>query len=130
MDWVNTGLYRSFGYSLCYPQVLPHVKLPDENANKLLLASGQEGSRKWLGIMNDHMLGGRNPWLCGETLTIADYLASGIVSLGELTGCDFSPWPHVQRWYQRIQSLPNWQSSNAGLYYWAQHTKGPEYVRV
>ncbi len=21
MDWVNTGLYRNFGYSLCYPQV-------------------------------------------------------------------------------------------------------------
>ena len=130
MDWINTGLYRSFGYSLCYPQVLPHVRLPDENANKLLVAAGQAGSRGWLQIMNDHMLGGRNPWLCGEILTIADYLGSGIVSMGELIGCDFSQWPHIQRWYQRIQSLPNWQSSNAGLYAWAQYTKGPEYVRV
>src|SRR6516225_3736977 len=26
MDWVNTGLYRAFGYNLCYPQVLPHMK--------------------------------------------------------------------------------------------------------
>jgi len=47
-----------------------------------------------------------------------------------LTGCDFSPWPHVQRWYQRMEALPNWQSANAPLYAWAQHTKGPEYVRV
>jgi glutathione S-transferase len=130
MDWINTGLYRSFGYSLCYPQVLPNVRLPDETANNLLVSAGQAGSREWLKIMNDHMLGGRNPWLCGETLTIADYLASGIVSMGELIGCDFSPWPHVHRWYQRIQALPNWRSSNAGLYQWAQYTKGPEYVRV
>jgi glutathione S-transferase len=80
--------------------------------------------------MNDSMLGGKNDFLCGNALTIADYQAAGILSLGELTGCDFSPWPHVQRWYQRMEALPNWQSANAPLYAWAQHTKGPEYVRV
>src|SRR5262249_30446321 len=40
MDWVNTGLYRSFGYELCYPQVLPHVKWADANAQALRLAGG------------------------------------------------------------------------------------------
>ncbi len=54
----------------------------------------------------------------------------GILSLGELTGCDFSAWPNVQRWYDRIQALLNWQSVNAALYAWANFTKGPDYVRV
>jgi glutathione S-transferase len=130
MDWVNTGLYRAIGYSLCYPQVLDPMKLSDVTAQNLLLKAGQDGSRRLLGIMNDHMLGAGNPWLCGSELTIADYFASGILSLGELIGCDFAPWPNVRGWYQRIQARPNWQRANAALYEWAKFTKGPDYMRV
>jgi len=43
MDWVNTGLYRSFGYELCYPQVLPHVKWADAKAEALRLAGARPG---------------------------------------------------------------------------------------
>jgi glutathione S-transferase len=130
MDWVNTGLYRLFGYTLCYPQVLEHMKLAVPDAQTLLLTAGQAGSRRLLGIMNDHMLGASNSWLCGDDLSIADYFASGILSLGELTGCDFSTWPNVQRWYERIQNLPNWRGANAALYGWAEVTKGRDYMRV
>src|SRR5262249_17494498 len=63
MDWVNTGFYRSFGYGLCYPQVLEHIKWKDPTAQSLLLANGQASSRQLLTIMNDHMLGTKNPWL-------------------------------------------------------------------
>ena len=129
MDWVNTGLYRAFGYNLCYPQVLPHMKWSDATAQSLVLSAGQAGSRKWLAVMNDHMLGA-SEWLCGDALTIADYFASGILSLGELIGCNFSPWPNVRRWYERMQDLPNWNSANAALYAWANHTKSQDYARI
>ena len=124
------GLYPAFGHNLCYPQVLPNLKWEDEKAQSLVLGRGQTRSRKMLGVMNDAMLGADKPFLCGGKLSLADYMASGIISLGELTGCDFSPWPNVARWYQRMQALPNWQKANAPLYAWAQHTKGGEYVRV
>ena len=130
MDWANTGLYRNLGYSLCYPQVLPHVRLPDPAAQTLLLNGGQNGSRRLLGIMNDHMLGAGQPWLCGDRISIADYFASGILSLGEVIGCTFAAWPNVQRWYERLQALPNWAATNAPLYAWADFAKGPDYVRV
>ena len=130
MDWINTALYPAFGHNLCYPQVLANVKWEDPAAQSSVLARGQIRSRKLLGVMNDAMLGGKNDFLCGGALSIADYQASGILSLGELTGCDFSPWPHVARWYRRMEALPNWQSANAPLYDWAKFTKGPEYVRV
>jgi glutathione S-transferase len=130
MDWVNTGLYPAFGHNLCYPQVLNHVKWEDEKAQSLVLGRGQTRSRKLLGVMNDAMLGGDNVFLCGKVLSIADYQASGIVSLGELTGCDFAAWPNVERWYRRMEAMPNWQKANAPLYDWAKYTKGPEYVRV
>jgi len=79
--------------------------------------------------MNDHMLK-RDPWMCGSTITIADYFASGILSLGELIGCGFADWPNVDAWYKRLQALPNWRQANAGLYAWASGTKGPEYMRA
>jgi glutathione S-transferase len=130
MDWVNTGLYRAFGYNLCYPQVLPHMKWSDPTAQSLALAAGQSGSRRLLCVMNDHMLGANNRWLCGDNLSIADYFASGILSLGELIGCGFSAWPKLQSWYERMQELPNWKSANGALYAWANHTKGHDYVRA
>ena len=130
MDWFNTGMYRNFGYSLCYPQVLPHVKWEDANAQSLLLATGQAGSRKLLSIMNDHMLANGRKWLCGAELTIADYFASGILTLGELIGCDFLAWPNIRQWSERMEAMPNWRSANAGLYEWAKFTNTQEYVRI
>jgi glutathione S-transferase len=130
MDWANTGLYRAFGFNLCYPQVLPHLKWPDATTQSLIVSSGQAGSKKLLGVMNDHFLGEGQPWLCGQDLTIADYFTSGIISMGELTGCDFAAWPHIQRWYARMQALPNWQSANAALYAWAGSLQGQDFVRV
>jgi len=129
MDWINTGLYPAFGHNLCYPQVLPNCKWEDATAQSLALGKGQIKSRKLLGVMNDSMLANA-PYLCGKTLTIADYQASGIISLGELTGCDFTAWPKVQAWYEQMEAMPNWQAANAPLYAWAAFTKGQDYVRV
>ena len=130
MDWFNTNFYRAFGYGLVYPQVLDHVKLPDEAANNLLVATGKAQAERYLKILNDHILGQGSPWLCGETMTIADYLASGIISLGEVIGCTFSAYPNVRAWYDRIKALPNWQSANAGVYEWSKFTQGADYLRV
>jgi len=80
--------------------------------------------------MNDHFLGGRNAWLCGDEISIADYFASGVLSLGELIGCDFASLPHLRAWYQQMQDLPNWRNSNAALYVWADAVRGPTYLRL
>lgn len=104
--------------------------MPDPTTQSPVLAAGRDGARKFLGVMNDYFLGARNPWMCGEHLTIADNFAAGILSLGELTGCDFAEWPHIRRWYQQMQDLPNWQSANAALYEWAKAVERSEYLRL
>ena len=63
-------------------------------------------------------------------MTLADYFASGVISLGEVVGCTLGAYPNVLAWYDRIQSLPNWQSANAGMYQWAKMAQGPEYVSI
>ncbi|MFT5487117.1 MAG: glutathione S-transferase [Paracoccaceae bacterium] len=130
MDWFNTGFYRAFGYGLVYPQILDTCKLPDTAAQALQVVAGKEQTERLLKILNDGKLGDGTPWLCGDTITIADYLASGMVSAGELIGCTFSAYPNICAWYDRVKATPNWESANAGLYEWVKMTHGPEYLTV
>lgn len=130
MDWFNTNLYRSLGYGLVYPQIFDYCALQDEAALKLQITLGKAQAERFLSVLNDHILGNGAPWLCGETMTIADYLASGIVSCGEAIGCTFGAYPNIVAWYDRIKALPNWQSANAGLYELAKNVQGPDYLRV
>ena len=130
MDWFNTGFYRVFGYGLVYPQILDDCKLPDPAAQELQVAAGKAQTARFLKILNDGKLGDGTAWLCGETITIADYFASGMVSAGELIGCTLSAYPNIAAWYDRVKATPNWQSANAGLYEWVKMTQGPDYLTV
>jgi glutathione S-transferase len=129
MDWFNTGFYRTFGYGLCYAQLLDPYKLPDATGQQQAVAAGKQGAERFLAILNDHIIGLR-PYLCGDQITIADYFASGILSLGEVIGCSFAAYPNVVRWYQTLQARPNWQAANEGVYAWAGFARGPAYVTV
>jgi glutathione S-transferase len=130
MDWFNTGFYRSFGYNLCYAQILDPYKLPDAKAQQLALEAGRRGAERYLAVLNDHMIGPQGKYVCGDAMTIADYFGAGLLSLGEAIGCRFSAYPNVQRWYQSISSRPKWRETNAGLYGWAEYLRGPQYVTV
>lgn len=112
MDWLNTGFYRDFGYNLVYPQLFPHHKRRSEQGHADTIAWGQEKSKKWLQLLNDHWLGPDKAWLCGDEISIADYFGAGLVSIGEFIGCDFSPYPNVQRWLGNLKSLKHWDQVN------------------
>jgi glutathione S-transferase len=130
MDWFNTNFYRSFGYGLCYSQLLDSYKLPDETGQRLALETARQRTAQHLQILNDHHLGARNAYLCGGQITIADYFASGILSLGEVVGCTFAAYPNVVRWYSRMKKLRHWQETNAGVFGWAEYVRGPAYVNL
>jgi glutathione S-transferase len=129
MDWCNTGFYRTFGYGLCYTQLLDPYKLPDPTGQQQLVAANQKAAERFLGILDSHIIGAR-PYLCGPEITIADYFTSGILSLGEVIGCTFAAWPNVRRWYETMRARPNWQAANEGVIAWADFARGPAYVRV
>jgi glutathione S-transferase len=130
MDWINTNFYREWGYNLCYPQLFPHLKRRSDEAQSATLEFGKENSKRWLKILNDYWLGGNKPYLCGDQVTIADYFGSGIVSLGEVIGVDFSPYPNVQRWLERMKKLPNWDKVNEVFYGLVQSVKGQQFVTL
>ena len=130
MDWLNTQLYRDFGYGLVYPQLFPHHKRRSDEAHAGAVEWGQAGARKWLQVLNDHWIGPKNQYLCGDEITIADYFGSGIVSIGELVGCDFAAYPNIQRWLGNMKKLKAWNPVNEVFDGFAASTKGKEFVRV
>lgn len=116
MDWFNTGLYRDLGYGLVYPQVLPTFKRADEKVQAATVAWGREKSRNWLTILDRNLLGPRNPFVCGDSITLADYLGAAFLTVGEVIRLDYSPWPNVKRWLDRVKARPSWSRVNEGFY--------------
>ncbi len=112
MDWLNTNFYREYAYNLIYPQLFPHMKRPDPAVQAATLEWGKERAKGWLQILNDHWIGPMNQYLCGNQITIADYLGAAFVTLGEIVKCDFSPYPNVQRWLGNMKKLKSWPKVN------------------
>jgi glutathione S-transferase len=115
MDWVNTQLCRDFAYGFIYPQIFPFHKRRSAEAQESTLAWGKERAQRWLKVLNDHILGAGNAYVCGAKMTIADYFCASFVALGELTGSDFGAYPNVQRWLGRMKQLKHWKKVNEAV---------------
>src|SRR5262249_47817461 len=77
MDWFNTNHYREWGYHLIYPQLFPHHLRTPEAAQTATLEWGKAKSEEWLKRLDTHIIG-KNKYLCGDQITIADYFGASI----------------------------------------------------
>jgi len=116
MDWINTNFYRDWAYNLCYPQLFPNQKRRSNEAQAATIEIGQQNARRWLKILNNHWIGPKKQYLCGDQITIADYFGATLVTLGEVIRCDFSAYPNVQRWLSNMKKLPTWGQVNEVFY--------------
>ena len=130
MDWLNTGFYRDFGYGLVYPQIFPHHKRRSDEAQAGAIEWGKEKAKFWLGALDRHLLGDDRKFLCDNELTIADYLGAGILSIGEVTHCEFAQYPKVARWYAAMKARPNWAKANETFYGMVSAYKEASFVTV
>jgi len=128
MDWCNTGLLRELAYGAIYPQTLPAHQREDPLVQAGHLAWGCSQARRWLDILDRDILGA-NAYLGGPQLTLADYLAIAIVTLGEVPRFDYSPWPQLSRWIATMKARPSWQPVNKGFYaYLVEPYRGARFV--
>jgi glutathione S-transferase len=130
MDWFNTQLSRDYCFGLVFAQLLPHHKRRSDEAQAGTVQWGQERSKVWLQVLNDHILGPRHNYVCGDAITIADHFGAGLLTLGEVIGCDFTAYPYVQGWLARIKALKSWKSVNATLDGVTAAHKGESFVTV
>ena len=116
MDWFNTGLYRDLGYGLVYPQVLDSYKKGDDQAQRQHLAWSRAKAKHWLEILERHLLSGKTRFVCGDTLTLADFMGACYVSLGDVIRIDYSAYPNITRWLADMKALPYWNNTQEGFY--------------
>ena len=130
MDWLNSNFYRDWGYGMAYPQLFPHHKRRSDEAHAGAIEWGQNNSKIWLQLLNDHWIGPNKQYLCGNDITIADYFGAGLVTLGELIRCDFSKYPNVVRWLDNMKKRPSWKNVNEAFYGLAEHLKGQQFAAI
>ena len=130
MDFLNTQFYRDFGYGVVYPQLFPHHKRRSDEAHAACIEWGQQGAKRWLQVIEQHWLGGGNAYLCGDAITLADYLGSAIVSTGELIGCDFAGYPNIRAWLGRMRQLKSWNAVNEVFEGAVAGNKGKQFATV
>ena len=128
LDWFNSNFYRDWGYNFVYPQTFPHLKYEDAAAQTAVLAKGKDKSKAWLQVLNDHWLGRGQQYLCGDTITIADYFGTGLTSIGELIHCDMNAYPNVARWLDAMKSRPSYAKVSEIFNGFVQSTKGQAFV--
>jgi glutathione S-transferase len=49
----------------------------------------------------------------GEELTIADFSLAGMMTYARACAFPFESYPHIAKWYARIEALPVWQQTAA-----------------
>ena len=130
MDWVNTNLYREFAYGLVYPQAFPTHKRRSDEAQAATLAWAKEKSQGWLKVLDQSLIGPKKAYLCGDKLTIADYLGAEMVGLGELIRCNFSPYPNVERWLGNMKRLKSWPKVHDVFHGFAGSVKDTPFVAI
>jgi glutathione S-transferase len=119
MDWFNTGFYRDFGYGLVYATALPQFYgLSDPAAHALMVAEVRPRARRWLDVLDRHMLGEARAFVCGDCPTLADYLGVAYVTAGDWIGFDWTPWPNVVRWVAALRARPGCRETFAHYDAW------------
>ena len=111
MDWFNTNFYRDFAYNLIYPQLFPHHKRATDDLQQATLEWGRKGAAVTLSVLDQHILGDR-PFVCGDTMTIADLFGAQFVCLGDVVRQDYGKYPKVKGWLGKMKALPAWKKVN------------------
>ncbi len=114
MDWFHISVSRDFGYCYVYPTVFPGHRF--ENAATLaeVQKRGRDGFTKLFGVLDARLAD--HAFVCGDDLTIADYLGAVHLGMGELVDFDFAPWPNIAAWLERMKARPSWGEVHAAFY--------------
>lgn len=113
LSWFATQFHEAFCVMVCYPNIgVPHGMTPGQYAD--LTAYGREHCPRWLMVLDQHMLVDQ-PYVCGDQVTLADYLGLSFVLLGGLADYDFSPYPNIRAWIARMQARPSYAPTYAAF---------------
>lgn len=114
MDWFNTGYSHEMNYAYVYPQIFPHLGFEVPEVQAAVMQRGLTNAHKRLAVL-DAWLEDRD-FVCGNDITIADYIGAAYVGLSEAVAFDLTPWPNVEAWMFGMRQRPSWAETHAAFY--------------
>ncbi len=130
LEWFYSNFYKDFGYGLVYPQLMPSHRRPNEEVQAGTIAWGKERSEHWLGILDKDLIGAEQKFVCGNAITLADYVGAELVTVGELVHCTFEAYPNVRRWIGNMKALEHWPSVHDAFQGFVASVAGQEFVSI
>lgn len=113
ISWFNTRFHESFCLFTCYPAMgVPHGLSPELSAG--MMAYGRETAPRFLKVLDGHMLAD-GPFICGDVLSLADYMGLSFCLLGDLVDFDFSPYPNITAWIARMKARDSFAPTYAAF---------------
>jgi glutathione S-transferase len=113
ISWFNTRFHEVFCGFTCYPAMgVPHGASPELTA--AMMAYGHEHAPRWLRVLDQHMLA-EGPYICGDLISLADYMGLSFCLLGDLVDYDFSPYPNITAWIARLKARPSFVPTYAAF---------------
>lgn len=130
MDWFNANSYRDLAYGLVYPQTFPHHKRPSDALQAGTLEWGRQKTEAWLKILDGKLIGPDRKFLCGDSITLADYLGAEMIALGGLIRCSYAAYPNIERWLGNMRKLKDWAKVHEVIDGFAASLKDQKFVAV
>jgi len=130
MDWFNSNSYRDFAYGLIYPQTFPHHKRPNDEIQSGTLDWGKQKTHAWLKILDESLIGPKKAYLCGDTITLADYMGAEMIALGGLIRCSYAAYPNIERWLRNMKALKSWPKVHEVIDGFAASLKDKSFVAI
>jgi len=114
LGWFSTN-FRAYHCILgVYPTMLPALAHLAPQTRADMAALSAYGSRRHLTVLDEKLA--RQRYAAGDELTIADYAGLSQVTLAEYTAFDFSPYPHVAAWIERMKARRGYHAAFAAFH--------------
>ena len=69
-------------------------------------------------------------YLCGEAITLADYLGAEILAAGGLIRCSYAAYPNIERWLKNMRGLKSWGKVHEVFDQFAASLKDKSFVAI
>lgn len=115
MDWFNTFFASDVNKAYVHPQIFPTHAYADETVQRAVLERGAALAARRFDILDTYMLA-ETPFICGERVTLADYIGAVYVGTSSAIDYDLTRHPKVNAWIKRMQARPSWSEAHAAFY--------------
>jgi len=113
LDFFTSDFTSSFFLNFCLVGILPTITYSSQEINEEVIEKSEPYRLKHFDFIENTL--SNNSFLCGDSVTIADYQLVMLLTMGAIKQFDFSPYPNISRLLAYFKQMPHWDEINSPL---------------